>query len=336
MRVMTALKLGIPDRVPVGELIIDPIVFKALVPDAKYQDDFEVAYGLDIVRCGEWYDLFPQPRDCFKDEWGVLYKNGGPEVVSHPLEGPIKELEQLECYCPPNPDIPERLGRLPELVKKYKGEKAIVFQQRAEFMWSAYLVGMENLLMYFLTEPEFVHKLLDKVLDINIRLARNAVRAGADIIVLGDDYAGNSGPLFSPKIFDEFIAPRMKKIVNAIHKEGALVIKHTDGDIMKIIDSIIATGIDGLNPIDPLAGMDIDEIKKKYGNKVCLVGNIDCSNLLSFGSVDDVKNAVKDCIKKAASGGGFILTSSNSIHASVKPENYKAMLEAAKLYGNCY
>ncbi len=78
-------------------------------------------------------------------------------------------------------------------------------------MWSAYLAGMDNLLVNFLLEPEFTHKLMDKVLDVNIEIARNALRSGADIIVLGDDYASNNGPLFSPTVFKEFILPRLKK-----------------------------------------------------------------------------------------------------------------------------
>jgi len=335
-RVMAALNLKIPDRVPIGELIIDPKVFKALVPNAEDQGDFEEAFELDTVRCGDCYDRIWEDDNYFKDEWGVLYKKGGVEVAFHPVDHPIKDIKDFDNYPLPDPDKPGRLGKLPMLVQKYKGKKAIIFQQRAEFMWSVYLRGMDNLLMDFILEPEFAHRLLDRVLETNIRLAQNACRAGADIIVLGDDVAANSGPLMSPQLFDEFIAPRMKKIVDAIHAEGAKVIKHTDGNIMKIIDSIINTGIDGLNPIDPIAGMDIREIKEKYGHKVCLVGNIDCGPLLTFGTPEDVEKTVKETIEIAAPGGGFILTSSNSIHSSVKPENYKAMIEAARKYGNCY
>jgi uroporphyrinogen decarboxylase len=79
--------------------------------------------------------------------------------------------------------------------------------------------------------------------------------------------------------------------------------------------------------------MDIGEVKRRYGKQVCLIGNIDCAHVLSEASTEKVKIAVRECIQKAAPGGGFILSSSNAIHSSVKPENYRTMIEAARTYG---
>ena len=103
---------------------------------------------------------------------------------------------------------------------------------------------------------------------------------------------------------------------------------------MPIIDMIMETGIDGLNPIEPAAGMDIGYVKRKYGDRVCIVGNIDCGELLSRRPVGEVIAAVKKCIAEAAPGGGFMISSSNSIHSSVRPENYRAMVETAKAIGS--
>ena len=200
-------------------------------------------------------------------------------------------------------------------------------------MHSAFVRGFNDLLADFLTAPEFAHRLMDKVLEVNIQVARNALRAGADIIVLGDNYAGNTGPLFSRAVFEEFVLPRLKRMVDAIHEEGGKAVKHSDGNIWPLLDLIVDTGIDGINPIEPAAGMDIGEVKQKYGHRVCLIGNIDCSRLLSEGSVEEVEEAVRACLRKASTGGGHILASSNSIHSSVKPANYLAMIEATKKYG---
>jgi uroporphyrinogen decarboxylase len=332
-RIMTAMALEQPDRVPIAEFLIDPKVYRALLPAATFQSDFEEHFDFDAVGCGAKFAVTRKNTDgSYYDEWDVLYKPSS-ELVDHPVKGPITSLEDIDRYTPPDPDAPQRLGRLPELVKKFKGKRAIVFHQRAAFMWSAYLAGIENLLADFLVEPEFAHKLLDVALEANIKLARNALRAGADIITLGDDYANNTGPLFSPAIFKEFILPRLAKIVGIIHEEKGKVIKHTDGNIWQIIDPIVATGIDGLNPIEPLAGMDIGEVKAKHGDQVCLLGNIDCGHLLPFGSPEEVEAAVKECIAKASAGGGHVLMSSNSIHSSVNPQNYLAMIQAARKYG---
>jgi uroporphyrinogen decarboxylase len=134
-------------------------------------------------------------------------------------------------------------------------------------------------------------------------------------------------------VFREFILPRLQKMVDVIHEEGGKVIKHSDGNLWLILDQIMSTGVDGINPIEPIAGMDIGEVKQKYGKKACVVGNIDCSHLLPYGTESEVEAAVKECIRKASPGGGHIICSSNSIHSSVNPRNYLAMIKAAKRYG---
>ncbi len=333
-RVMAAMELKQPDRVPLVEFVVDPKVYRALAPSARTQTDFEEHFDFDAVCCGVKFEVTRQnPDGSYYDEWGVLYKPC-QEVVSHPVRGPIETMEDLRRYSLPDPDGLGRLGRLPELAKKYKRQKAIIFHQRAAFMWSAYLVGLDNLLANFLIEPEFAHELMDRVLAVNLKIARNAIRAGADIIVLGDDYASNAGPLFSPEVFEEFVLPRLQRMVDVIHEEGGKVVKHSDGNIWKIVDKIVGTGIDGLNPMEPLAGMDIGEVKKQYGGRVCLIGNIDCGHLLPLGTPQQVEEAVKECIRKAGPGGGFIIISSNSIHSSVSPENYLAMIQAVRRWGN--
>ncbi len=332
-RVKAALELEEPDRVPIMEFLIDPTVIKTICPQAKDQGDFEEIMELDAVCCGARFNKVCENSDgTYVDEWGVFYK-GGPEVASHPIKGPIRTMDDLRDYIPPDPDAPHRLGKLPELVRRFKGEKAVIFHHRAAFMWSVYLNGMDNLLINFLIEPEFAHALLDKVLTVNEKIIRNALRAGADIIVLGDDYAFNNGPLMSPNVFKQFILPGFKKIVDGIHEESGYVIKHSDGNIWKLLDMIVNTGIDGLNPMEPVAGMDIGEVKQKYGDRVCLVGNIDCGELLSRGSVEEVEAAVKECIYEVSPGGGHIISSSNSIHSSVKAENFMAMIKSTRRYG---
>ncbi len=331
-RVFAALKRQVPDRVPIIEFVIDEKVRRALFPDKWEIGEFSEAIGLDAVGTGLHFKGHNETEKTYYDEWGVFYHKS-VEAVAHPVKGPIESKDDLLKWSPPDPDAPWRLGNLPALVQRYKGKKAIIVHHRAAFMWSAYLVGLDNLLMYFAIDPEFANELMDKVLDANIEMVRSAIRAGAEIIVLGDDYAHNTAPLMSPAHFSEFILPRLKKMIDAIHEEGAFCIKHSDGNLWPILDMIIDADPDGLNPIEPVAGMDIKEVKEKYGDRVCLIGNIDCGKLLSSGTVEQVEQAVKKCIKEAAEGGGFILSSSNSIHSSVKPENYLTMVQAGMKYG---
>ncbi len=332
-RFITALDRKEPDRVPIVEWSISTKVVQAMVPGARDQTDFEDAMDFDGVSTAFHFDTVQRFADgSYADEWGVVFRPSS-EMIDHPLRGPIQSKDDLKNYSPPDPDAPQRLGKLPELVARFKGKRAVIFRHRDAFMWSVYLRGFETLLMDFLLDPEFAHELMDKVLTMSLKVARNAVRAGADVLVIADDYAGNQGPFFSPAVAREFAIPRLKQMVDVIHEEGGKVIKHSDGHLMPILDQIVATGVDGLNPMEPLARMDMGEIKRRYGSRLCLIGNVDCGHLLPHGTTEEVESAVKDCIAQAGAGGGLILSSSNSIHSSVNPANYLAMIQAVRKYG---
>ena len=103
---------------------------------------------------------------------------------------------------------------------------------------------------------------------------------------------------------------------------------------MQIMDFLVDSGIDCIDPIDPTANMDIRFIKRKYGKRLCIKGNINCTTTLVNGNLEDVSQEVKDCIKYAGYKGGYILSSSNTIHSGVKFENFLKMVETAKKYGN--
>jgi uroporphyrinogen decarboxylase len=96
---------------------------------------------------------------------------------------------------------------------------------------------------------------------------------------------------------------------------------------------IIDSGINCLDPIDPIGGLDIGQIKQKYGDCVALKGNVNCAQTLTFATEKEVVEETKEVIRKAAPGGGFILSSSNSIHSAVKPGNYLAMWNTLRMYG---
>jgi len=139
----------------------------------------------------------------------------------------------------------------------------------------------------------------------------------------------------SPQHFKKFIAPYLKMIVNVSHQGSVPIAKHTDGYLWPILDEIINSGADDLHPMEPQAKMSLKEVKDMYGDRVCVAGNVDVSCVLPFGTVEETVMEVKRCLKEAADGGGYILSPSNSIHDSVKPENFRAMMKAGKRYGKC-
>lgn len=330
-RVIATLEHRQPDRVPYVESVIDLKLMQTLLPGCDYYQ-FNDWLGMDSVgqNRSSWsrdnVQYIDKERGLFRDKWGVT-RAFGPESTPAPVEGPIKRPEDLKTYTPPDPEAPDVLGNIPEIVARYKGKKAITALGRDAFFNPAFLRGIEQFLIDMIENPGLVHELIEITLAHDIRAMQRVIQAGVDVIIFGDDYADKNSPLMSPRHFKEFILPGLKRCVDAAHQAGAYVIKHTDGNIMPILDLIVDTGIDGLNPLEPPAGMDIGLIKQRYGKRIALIGNIDCGYLLSQAPVDEVRKVTRETMQIAMPGGGYCLSSSNSIHSSVKPENFMAMIE---------
>lgn len=330
-RVVAALERRQPDRVPYIESVIDHRVMEALLPGRDYSQFNEWAEMDNICQNrSSWsrdnVEYIDKEKGLFRDKWGVV-RAFGPESTPAPVEGPIKRPEDLKTYTPPDPEAADVLGAIPEIVSRYKGKKAITALCRDAFFNPAFLRGMSQFLMDMIENPPLVHELIETTLRYDIRAMQRVVQAGVDVVIFGDDYADKNSTLMSPRHFKEFILPGLKRCVDAAHAAGAYVVKHTDGNIMPILDMIVDTGIDGLNPLEPAAGMDIGLIKQRYGHRIALIGNIDCGYLLSQAPVVEVRRITRETIRAAAPGGGYCLSSSNSIHSSVKPENFMAMVE---------
>ncbi len=330
-RMLTALRRGVADRVPVCELVIDPKVMQGLVHGGDLPAVVE-SLDLDAIGAGTYYRRDIVDEEHYRDEWGTLYYTS-TESVGSPLDGPIHSLADLAHYQPPDPLAEGRLGDLPEYARRFKGKRAIVWHQREAFMTTALLSGLDNFLIMLHTEPELVRRMVEMVVEVHVALVRRAVRAGADIVSLGDDYAWRLGPMMSPTDFREFFLPGIKRVVQAAHEEGALCLKHSDGNIWMLLDAFVEAGFEGINPLEPIAGMDLGEVKRCYGDKVCLLGNVDCGYTLSEAPLEEVEADVKRCLREGGPGGGYVLMSSNSLHSSVRPENYRTMVETAHRYG---
>jgi len=333
-RVFKVLKNETPDRVPLFELLVDDKVIKKIKPNSDYLDFAED--NLDLVLTGSTAEMYRshyvnEQKRIFINEWKILRQETG-QTISVPIDGPIKNKEDLKSYKPPDPNDEYRYLGLQALLKKFKGRKFVGMQLHDVFNYPFYLRGLENFLIDMVTDEDMVKKLVDITLENNIVIAKNALKMGADFIALADDYGTSVGPLFSPKSFEKLLLPGLKDIVQEIKRNGGFVIKHCCGNINSLLDMIIETGIDALHPFDRTAKMDIVNVQQKYKNLV-VMGGIDCGGLLIDGEIKDVINAVKELLKNVSSNGRHIMGSSNSIHSKVKPENYLAMIETTKKYG---
>jgi uroporphyrinogen decarboxylase len=332
-RLFCVLQRQQPDRVPHFEWLVDHRVREALCPGCTDHNEFAVKIGQDAVIVDPIFKKERVSENRWLSEWGFVTQDTleehGIEVIS-----PIKNLSDFERWTPPDPHLPERYVAVEAAVQEYKGYKAVICHLNDVFSLPRYLMGMENLLVAIIAEPELVRGLVEMSVTINLELAKEVAARGVKIVYTGDDYAYNKTTLMSPAHFREYFYPGLKRVVQGFKELGLYVIKHTDGNIWPIMDMIIDSGIDCLDPIDPLGGMDLGEVKSVYGKRVALKGNVDCASLLTFGTTAEVIEATKVALSEGMPGGGYILSSSNSIHSSVKPENYAAMVNTLQEYGH--
>ncbi len=330
-RLIKALTHEETDRVPVFEWLIHNNVIQALCPGATY-DDFVCEMEMDAACVDLNYDSVRVDENLFQDEWGMI-KRYSTEDHSVPVSGPIKCMRDLERYTPPDALKASRYKSLEAAMARHNGQRAVILHLNDVMSLPSRLMSYEDFMVAIAEEPELVEGLIDMTVEVNLMMASEAVKRGVKIIYTGDDYAYNNGPMISPTAFRNIFYPRLCRVMRGYKDLGLYVIKHTDGNIMSIIDMIIDSGIDCLDPIDPLSGMDLAHIKKKYGRRIAIKGNVDCAETLTFGSVEDTVRETKRCLNIAAPEGGYILSSSNSIHSKVKPENFKAMLDTARVFG---
>ncbi|MCL1920396.1 MAG: hypothetical protein FWG50_04845 [Kiritimatiellaeota bacterium] len=330
-RVMTVLRNGEPDRIPHFEWIIDKKVRHALCPGASLEE-FSVRMGLDALLTDPDFTTEQVAPNRFRNEWGIVVEKG-EEQHSTVVEAVIQTLDDMTNYAPPDPYAPHRFESLKKLVARYKGQYAIGVHLNDVLSIPRNLMGFQELMMAFCLEPELVKQLVEMSVDLNIKLAAEAARFGADFVFTGDDYSSGQAPFMSPDTFRELMYPGLKKVMKGFRDAGLPVIKHSDGNILPLLDMILDAGIDCLDPIDPLGNMDMAEMKQQYGKTLALKGNVNCATTLVNGTVEEVVQETLGVIRAAAEGGGLIISSSNSIHSSVNPANYLAMVNTIKAYG---
>ncbi len=335
-RVMTTLNHREPDTVPHFERVAKR-VREAILPGSS-EEDFVEYMDLDghrfIDRTHSWsYEIVDAVKRIKRDQWGGLVRYT-TEDNPVPMEPAVKSERDLDGYATPDPDLPWRYEYLRQVVKRFKGERAIVVG-----VTDVFALGRENLLGdvgYFramVKNPELIDRVNEIALDYQLRYIKNCIDLGVDMLWIGGDWAMTEKPMVSRPFTERFLAAPLKRLIDYAHSRGVPCIKHTDGNIWPIYDIIIETAIDGLHPIDPMAGMDIGEAKARFGDRVCLCGNVSCAFSLVSGTAAEVRQETKEVIRKAGRGGGFICTSSNSIHSGVKPENYVAMVKAIREFG---
>jgi len=182
-------------------------------------------------------------------------------------------------------------------------------------------------------DPEGVHTEAESILQGMLAMQREMRETGADAIINCTDIAFNTGTFFSPRQLEEFFFPYLARWAKACKEEGLLSILHTDGNLHGVMDQILASGINALQCVDPLAGMDIGSLKKEVDGKLALIGNVDCA-VLHTGTPEEIDGLCKEVLESCKHGGGFAFGGCNAIFKGISAESYQIMVDARKKYGS--
>ena len=183
-------------------------------------------------------------------------------------------------------------------------------------------------------EPQKVKEQAGRMVDDALARGERFRKHGAlDGFALCSDYCFNTGPFLSPAMFDEFITPYLARLVQGYRQQGHYVIKHTDGNIMPILDSLLAGKPHALHSLDPQGGVDIAELKRRVGAEVCLCGNVNCA-LMDTGTDEQVTQSVRYALRHGMPGGGYIFSTSNCIYTGMPLQRYELMLDIWRREGN--
>jgi len=356
-RVLTTLDHQEPDVVPVTELGIDPPHMEALTGmklegRTPLQTQVSINRKDEMVkietahRCykGLRFELIPcelsapdgwqatkNPDGTITDEWGRILRYTPMNRTWSPFRGVFHSPEDLDKFSFPDPEAPGRLFGIEQMKKLVKEDFALGASIRDPFAYVWEMFTPDNFVRWLYEKPQVVRKAIEKLADFNVSVIRLLQEVPVDLVISVGDYSEKNGPMASPRFFREVVFPNLKRQVEETHKIGVKFVKHSDGNLNPLLPDL-AKIVDGLHSLDPTAGMDIGVIKSQYGAELTLVGNVAVDSLC-LKTRDEVVQETRECLQKAARGGGYILSSSNSWFSDARLENCLAMVETARKYG---
>lgn len=237
-----------------------------------------------------------------------------------------KKYDHDAIFVHPNPGDIDNVKRLLTAIREKTGDEYFIM------MHGDTTIGIPNgdemiefsVKMY--EEPEALHEQQKKWQENATKTATALSKTGLlDGFALCSDYAFNVNPFFSPDMFAELVAPHLKECIDTYRDLGFYTIKHTDGNINPILEQIVDCSPDAIHSIDPQGHMNLLEVRKKYGDRVCTIGNVNCG-LLQTGTIEEAQADVRRCLKEGMSEGyGFIFSTSNCVYTGLPLERYDMM-----------
>jgi len=244
-----------------------------------------------------------------------------------------ERFEHNAIFLHPNPGTEEEALRLIDLIREKTGNRYFVMMH-GDATFS--VPGGDKMVDFSYRLADEPEKVKQEARDMVTRALERADRfhkqGGLDGFALCADYCLNTGPFLSPAQFGEFVTPYLAELIQGYRNMGFYVIKHTDGNIMPIIDQLAEANPHALHSLDPQAGVDIAEVKRLYGDKICLIGNVNCG-LLDTGTDEECIASARYALKHGMPNGGYIFSTSNCIYTGMKLSRYELILNVWRKEG---
>ena len=344
-RIFQACNHEEPDTVPIYATFT-PQVESALRSHLGIGKDEDVGLSLgnDAVSIGNpfrfdkgiFHKLLEMKQgETYTNEWGIVWQRIGyyNEMIEHPLANitSISELDDMDFL----EHLDEgRLEGIEEQVKRYSGDYATISGGLSMFEVPWYLRGFERFMKDLLSDERFALRLIGKVREFSMTVAKRLLEFGIDMFVTGDDVGMEKNMLISPKVWRKIYKSRWEENFRELKKKNSdlIICHHSCGHVTPIIPDLIEIGLDVLNPVQPRA-MDTAMLKEEFGDRLAFWGAIDEQKVLPFGDVADVEREVKLRIDTMGKGGGLILSPSHHFQPDTSIENILAFYRASKKYG---
>lgn len=244
-----------------------------------------------------------------------------------------EKYEHSAIFLHPNPGDLENTLRLMDIIRDLSGNKFFLLLHGDATFSIPSGDAMPEFCYKVVDDPEALHREAAASVENSLAYAEKLAAHGElDGFALCADYCFNSGPFLRPSQFSEFITPYLAKLTAGYRDMGFYVIKHTDGNIMPIVEDLIQTNPHALHSLDPQGGVDMAEMKRLYGDKVCLIGNVNCA-ALDTGTDEEVVASAEYALKNGMPGYGYIFSTSNCVYTGMRLARYEMMLDVWRRLG---
>jgi len=355
-RVFLTLGFEEPDRTPVDFWMSDGFRRKLERNLGMGKEEFLDSHDVDLrfiegpEYIGPPLRTFPDGAD--EDLWGVrrtavVVKTGdGEETYWEVAHSPLSTatcVEEINAYDHwPSPGWFDFSAVETQCDRILAKGRVVVFMgdrlnRIAQFKPAMYLRGVERILLDVALDPDIAKAVFAKIREFYCAYAErifDAAKGKLDILLMGDDFGSQNGPLISPAMWEEFLGEGFAEFVGLAKSAGLRVMHHTCGSVRPIIPLMIERGLDILQSLQPEASdMDASDLKAEFGDRLAFHGGISIQKTLPFGSVEDIRKEVRKRVEALAPGGGYILCTSHNIQADTPVENAESLMQAYRDYG---